>query len=273
MKNNIKRKSDIFLCKLSRLSYERPMTFIKHLYLLNYPIPIFNLALKSQNSKNKTQLTYKDKDIKEVFYLRTQNYVYGYFIIINKILYIVFRGTRSLINWITNLTYDITEHGFHKGYINSFENNIESSFFKYIDKIKDKFKRIVLTGHSAGAVYSGIASYKLALKGYNPELIGFGCPRFCTYKMMKNIKKIVKHRFYINDNDLVPKRPLGNFANNPIYKKMKCEKLIFTVPDYINCHSIYLNIIFNNRTLQGMLHKVFIYKENKTKHKTIKLKL
>ena len=74
---------------------------------------------------------------------------------------------------LTFIKYNISESGFHEGYINSFEKNIEPSFFKYIEKIKDKFKRIVLTGHSAGAVYSTIAAYKLSQHGYNPELVGF----------------------------------------------------------------------------------------------------
>ena len=273
MVKKLNRKSDLFLVKLSRLSYERPMNFVKHLYLLKYPVPLFNLAFQSSNSVNKTKMNYDDNDIKQVFYLRTQNYVYGYFIIINKILYIVFRGTRSIINWITNLTYDITDHGFHQGYINSFEKNIEPSFFKYLNKIKHKFSRIILTGHSAGAVYSAIASYKLGLQGYKPELIGFGCPRFCTKKTMRQFKKLVKMRFYVNDGDIIPKRPLGNFANNPIYKKMKCDYILDTIPAYIKCHANYLGIVFNGQKYYRMFHKVFVYRDNKTKYKTMKLKL
>ena len=94
MPKKLNRKSDIFLVKLSRLSYERPMNFVKHLYLLKYSVPLFNLAFETKKSVYNTQLKYPDSDIKEVFYLRTQNFLYGYFIIINKILYIVFRGTK-----------------------------------------------------------------------------------------------------------------------------------------------------------------------------------
>lgn len=273
MSPKLNRKSDLFLVKLSRLSYERPMNFIKHLYLLTYPIPIFNLVFSSTNSVRKTKMTYPDNDIKEVFYLRSKNFVYGYFIIINKILYIVFRGTRNLINMLTFVKYNISDNGFHEGYINSFEQNIEPSFFKYIDKIKDKFKRIVLTGHSAGAVYSTIAAYKLGLRGYKPVLVGFGCPRFCTREIMNDIKKKVKLRYYVNDGDIVTKLPLGNYVHPPIYKTFKCHHILNTIPNYSKCHCMYMGLIFNNMPLLLIFHKIFVYKNDKTKHKTIKLRL
>ena len=267
------RKSDLFLAKLSRLAYERPMTFVRHLYLLKYSVPLFNLAFSSENSVTKTKLKYPESDIKEVFYLRTKNFVYGYFIIINKILYIVFRGTRSILNIISFVNYNISDSGFHEGYIKSFERNIESSFFTYIDKIKDRFKRIVLTGHSAGAVYSTIAAYKLAHQGYKPEIVGFGCPRFCTKEVMTDLKKKVKLRYYVNDGDIIPKLPLGNYADPPIYKKMKCGYILNTIHNYSRCHREYLDVIFDKISLHGIMHKIFIYKEDKTKHKTIKLRM
>ena len=272
-KEKLSRKSDLFLCKLSRLSYERPMNFVRHLYLLKYPVPLFNVAFGTKASSADTMMKYDNSDIMEVFYIRTQNYVYGYFIIINKILYIVFRGTRSLINILTFIKYGISDSGFHDGYIRSFEKNIESSFFKYIDKIRHKFKRVVLTGHSAGAVYSSIAAYKMAQKGFKPELVGFGCPRFCTKEIMKYIKKRVKIRYYVNDGDIITRLPLGNYVETPIYKKMKCSLILNTIPNYSKCHRTYLDIIFDNMSLISVFHKVFIYKEDKTKHKTIKLRL
>jgi len=271
--SKLNRKSDLYLAKLSRLSYERPMNFVKHLYLLRYSVPIFNLALGSKKSSSNTKMSYNKDDIKEIYYLRTQNFVYGYFIIINKILYIVFRGTRSLINVLTFIKYNISDSGFHEGYINSFESNIEPSFFKNIDRLKNRFKRIVLTGHSAGAVYSTIAAYKLGQKGYKPELVGFGCPRFCTKEVMTDIKKKVKLRYYVNDGDIITKLPLGNYVQTPIYRKHKCDYILNTIPNYSKCHRLYLNIIFDNISLFKIFHKIFIYKNDKTKHKTIKLRL
>ena len=273
MPKKLNRKSDLFLAKLCRLSYERPMSFVKHMYLLKYPVPIFNLAFNSKNSSFKTRKTYDNDDIKEVFYLRTQNFVYGYFIIINKILYIVFRGTRNLINMLTFIKYNISDSGFHEGYIKSFEKNIEQSFFKYIDQIKNKFKRIVLTGHSAGAVYSTIAAYKLGLRGYKPELVGFGCPRFCTKTIMTNIKKTVKLRYYVNDGDIITKLPFGKYVKTPIYKKYKCDYILDSIPNYSKCHCVYMGVIFNNIPLLMIFHKIFIYSDDKTKHKTIKLRM
>jgi len=273
MPKKLNRKSDLFLAKLSRLSYERPMTFVRHLYLLKYPIPVFNLAFSTKKSVQNTKMKYPNNDIKEIFYLRTRNFVYGYFIIINKILYIVFRGTRNIINMLTFVKYDISDSGFHEGYIKSFENNIEPSFFKYIDKIKDKFKRIILTGHSAGAVYSTIAAYKLGQNGYKPELIGFGCPRFCTKEIMNDIKNKVKLRYYVNDGDIITDLPMGKYVRTPVYKRMKCDKILGTVPDYSTCHRIYLGVIFNNMSLIAVFHKIFVYRNNKTKHKTIKLRM
>jgi len=272
-KDKLSRKSDLFLCKLSRLSYERPMNFVKHLYLLKYPVPIFNVAFGTKASSAKTMMKYDNSDIMEVFYIRTQNFVYGYFIIINKILYIVFRGTRNLINMLTFIKYDISDSGFHNGYIKSFEQNIEPSLFKYIDKIKHRFKRVVLTGHSAGAVYASIAAYKMALRGFKPEFVGFGCPRFCTKEVMKDIKKRVKIRYYVNDGDIITRLPLGNYVETPIYKKMKCDFLIGSIYNYSKCHRTYLDVIFDNMSLVSVFHKVFVYKEDKTKHKTIKLRL
>ena len=48
MLKKLNRKSDIFLVKLSRLSYERSMTFVRHLYLLKYTVPLFNLAFETK---------------------------------------------------------------------------------------------------------------------------------------------------------------------------------------------------------------------------------
>jgi len=269
----LNRKSDLYLAKLSRLSYERPMNFVKHLYLLRYSVPLFNLAFGTKKSSSNTQMTYNKDDIKEIYYLRTRNFVYGYFIIVNKILYVVFRGTRSLINLLTFIKYNISDNGFHEGYINSFESNIAPSFFKYIDRVKGKFKRIVLTGHSAGAVYSTIAAYKLGLRGYKPELVGFGCPRFCTKDVMRDIKKKVKLRYYVNDGDIIPKLPLGNYVRLPIYRTLKCDYILDTIPNYSKCHRVYLDIVFDNMSLFHIFHKIFVYKTDKTKHKTIKLRL
>lgn len=272
-KDKVNRKSDLFLAKLSRLGYERPMNFVKHLYMLKYPVSVFNAAFSTKKISADTKMNYNNTDIKEVFYLRTQNYVYGYFIIINKILYIVFRGTRNLINMLTFIKYDISDDGFHNGYIKSFEQNIESSLFKYIAKIRHRFKRVVLTGHSAGAVYSSIAAYKLALEGFKPEFVGFGCPRFCTKEIMKDIKKKVNVRYYVNDGDIITKLPFGNYVPPPIYKKIKCKYILNTIPSLSKCHHRYLGVIYNNIPLLAIFHKVFVYKEDKTKHKTIKLRM
>ena len=267
----LNRKSDLFLVKLSRLSYERPMSFVKHLYLLDYPVSIFNIAFQTSYSTEESELKYKKGDIKEVFYLRTKNFVYGYFIIINKILYIVFRGTRNLINTLTFVYYNISESGFHEGYINSFEQNIEPSFLKYINKIRHKFKRIILTGHSAGAAYSSIAAYKLAMNGFKPEVVGFGCPRFCTKEILNKMKKTIKLRYYANNGDIITKLPLGNYAKLPIYKKHKCDHFLNTLP-LPSCHTLYLGVILNNIPLNYIIHKLFVYRSDKTKSKSIKLK-
>ena len=279
-----KQKSDLYLAMLSRLAYERPMSFTTHLHLLNYPLEVFNLSLRNQYSKNKTALKYFEKNISNVFYIRTGNYVYGYFIIINNILYIVFRGSKSVLNWITNLTYEPSskkynkkyEKGFHNGYIKSYEQFIEKDVFKYLVKNRNKYSKIVLTGHSAGAAYSAITAYKIAyfkkIKLPKSEIIGFGCPRFCDHNLMKDFNKKVTNRFYVNDGDLVTKRPLGDFADYKVYKKMKCGRILYRFPDLIDCHNIYLGVDFINKTLDNLFRKVFLLKINKTKHKTIKLK-
>ena len=85
---------------------------------------------------------------------------------------------------------------------------------------------------------------------------------------MNDIKKKVKIRYYINDGDIITDLPLGNYVRTPIYKKMKCEQILDSIPNYSKCHRVYLNVIFNNMSLIKVFHKIFIYKNDKTKHKT-----
>ena len=118
----------------------------------------------------------------------------------------------------------------------------------------------------AGAIYDN----KLRLLSQAPSLPLFmGTLNFCIEEAVKGIGGEEK----LNDGDIITRLPLGNYVETPIYKKMKCDFLIGSIHNYSKCHRTYLDVIFDNMSLVSVFHKVFVYKEDKTKHKTIKLRL
>ena len=54
---------------------------------------------------------------------------------------------------------------------------------------------------------------------------------------------------------------------------MKCPYILNTIHNYSKCHRVYLDVIYDNIPFYEIMHKILVYKEDKTKHKTIKLRM
>lgn len=125
----------------------------------------------------------------------------------NGINYIVFRGSRSLSNWLRNFRvfgFSKTNKGsrVHRGFY---------SAFKYLSKHIKVEGPTVFVGHSLGGDIARIFAEE-----YDCPAVTFGAAR-CFWKWWGKIPDNSKHYSIVCDDDPVPKIPRINFKHD--YKK------------------------------------------------------
>ena len=101
---------------------------------------------------------------------------------------VAFRGSKTLANWIANLKFARVDSPFkechncmvHKGFLDDY-NSIAEELFRVINDIRAKtgIKRVLVTGHSLGAVLALLTAVDLVIHdGFaEPVLYAFGLPR------------------------------------------------------------------------------------------------
>lgn len=104
----------------------------------------------------------------------------------NDSIYVVFRGSISILNWMTDLTTTKTAYTtfpecncqVHDGFFKA-EQKVIGGVINEIHRLKTLHPtaRVVSTGHSLGAALSQLTAMDLAKAGFNPTLINFGQPR------------------------------------------------------------------------------------------------
>jgi len=149
----------------------------------------------------------------------------GYVGINDPFIYVVFRGSDSIDNWIqdldvikTNYTsyYDckcLVHTGFYETAL-----NVKDQVINAIDRILGRYddKYIIVTGHSLGAAISNFISMELIKYYSNVELYSFGQPK-CgdeIYANFFNKKMNVRSNRITHYNDVVPHLPEINYYHS-----------------------------------------------------------
>jgi predicted lipase len=167
------------------------------------------------------------------------NLVYGTYFN-NDFLFIVFKGSSTLVDYITNVKFIQKNDSFNiPGEIHSgFYNVLENRFDEIMDIIeKHKHKKIIITGHSlGGALATVLFSYCLVK---SPELdtylYTFGSPRVGDKDFSVFISNSNKATRVVNKGDIVTMIPVFDYFHHK--KEYKLGDAWFYLPS-IKAHRI-----------------------------------
>lgn len=149
----------------------------------------------------------------EVYFLYGEN-LFGYVANITDVTFIIFRGTKTLGDWINNIDIRKVQTRFgdiHKGFARSL-NSISIHVIQEIESTFDKPPKLCLCGHSRGGAFAMIATAVLTELGYDPiSVYTFGQPKvgghyFCEWWEHNVTAEYVR---VINKKDIVPHLPPG----------------------------------------------------------------
>lgn len=134
-------------------------------------------------------------------------------------LHIIFRGTDSFKDWITDFQFwkksipykDVNpEVKVHTGFLNAYKHRgVRDKIHKFIKK---DIEKVTITGHSYGAALATLCAvdleYNFPKKDY--EVYLFGSPRVGNKAFRDSYNKRVFKTFRVNNgNDIVTKIPFG----------------------------------------------------------------
>ena len=140
------------------------------------------------------------------------------FIESTKSIYIVLRGSSSILNWLDDFeikqvpytTWIECNCNVHYGFYRSVL-GIRNETILYVSKLLLKYPRfsVIITGHSYGAACGDILSLELLKEGIVTKYYGYGKPRIGdqNYSYFLN-SKISEHYRHTHNKDIVPHIPL-----------------------------------------------------------------
>ena len=169
--------------------------------------------------KYETMTPVQNFQMKTVLYDKSTD-MEGYIGTINRKIYIVFRGSSSVLNWIEDIDviktkYPCDECYVHKGFYNTVLNlkNTTTNSIAEIKKIK-KIDKIIVTGHSYGAAVATLMAMELGELGKlveDIEIYNYGQPRIGNQPFAKYVNaKYPKYLRFTHDKDMVPHVPPTN---------------------------------------------------------------
>jgi len=136
-----------------------------------------------------------------------------------KTMYIVFRGSSSILNWIDDLefiktpylTYNECQCHVHKGFYSA-TTHVKNATIKSIWKLYKEYKydNIIVTGHSLGAAISQLIAMELRAMNIKSHVLNFGQPRIGDTKYAEFVNTILSEQelYRITHNkDMVPHVP------------------------------------------------------------------
>ncbi len=136
----------------------------------------------------------------------------------NKAIYVAFRGSSSLLNWLDDaevrkIPYDsYPECGcdVHRGFYRS-ALNIKNATIESVKKMKNQYKNydIIVTGHSYGAAVAQMIGMELVKSGFNEiSIYNYGQPRTGEKKYADFMNTVIsRYSRYTHNKDVVPHVP------------------------------------------------------------------
>lgn len=163
----------------------------------------------------------------------------------------VFRGSKSISNWISNTNFSETspllgEAKVHTGFYNEAKKAFDVSA-KYLKKDD----RIISIGHSLGGAVALLYAYLLHQQGLNVEVISFGAPPVGNAAFVKSIANI-KHWRYFHVKDQVPNLSQATIA------QLKADLGVLKSPQQENNDSL------RNRTINEIQSIKYDYVQHTT---------
>jgi triacylglycerol lipase len=195
-----------------------PFTGTKFNKATLYELSLFsNLAYKEEAI---VKALLKDKGFTYVRYIESKRTMtQGYVAASDDNIVVFFRGTRDKRDILTDADIVKVEapsskkkEKSHRGFTEAWESVEGVTAFEVKKLLKEKDRRVWVTGHSLGAAIGGLASFDLQENHTGIEIAGayfFGQPRFCNRRFSKTYnKKLKKVTFRIvNNNDIVTRVP------------------------------------------------------------------
>ena len=156
--------------------------------------------------------------VKEVLYDKKTD-VLGYAGILpsTRSIYVVFRGTSSILNWVDDFeikkvpytTFPLCECNIHKGFYTATQ-NLAPHTITVVNQLKKEYgySDIIITGHSLGAAISQIMAMEMISKNLAVDVYNYGQPRVGDEKFAIYSRMILGNYWRITHNrDMVPHVP------------------------------------------------------------------
>lgn len=221
----------------------------------------------------------KEMKVLQTLYNISDTNQFGYVLQNGNNLWIIFRGTQNIEEWLQDLSVsqdilpkkneNISQQALflsgvsetpliHKGFLEVYS-NIKDKIWESVNSVKPE--KVVLSGHSLGAAISTIAGLEIANAGYETYVYNFASPRVGNGVFCSLVESKLKQYRIVNTTDVVPVSPLSVTLNigdpeNPFFYSHCGEARYFTS----NWMSIVNNHLLGVYT-DGIKNKIF--KQNK----------
>lgn len=146
----------------------------------------------------------------------------------NATIYIAFRGSENIENWLTNMDIRLTSWelggggrvhlGFQGAYL-LLRHTLAERLVKHFQGGDRKIQRVIVSGHSSGGVFASMFCMDFLGRPQSPECpqfycVTFGSPRIGDRKWARRFEKLVgpENIFrFVDSNDIVPRFPMYFF--------------------------------------------------------------
>lgn len=171
-----------------------------------------------------SRLSYRDVDaigrvVREVWGFPEYRYLesgedQGFLAADDRVVVVVFRGTDSVTDWLSNLSVSPTQQEYgrvHGGFRDGYR-AVHDQLLAALGEVNPHgLLPVMLAGHSRGAAIAAVACVELASHAVLAGCYTYGQPRVGDETMRANVDAAIRGRFYrfVNDADLVTRVPPG----------------------------------------------------------------
>jgi len=152
-------------------------------------------------------------------------------------IYVSFRGSESIQNWLDNLDVILTSYPLcsgcevHKGFYSAEQDSI-ANVLNVVKSLKAQFPTysVIVTGHSLGAALATLTILDLQKAGISPlRLFNYGCPRIGNDQFAAYASSILSdHNRITHHKDMVVHTPMHErftHINNEFYQPLDAVEL------------------------------------------------